>query len=133
MLAQSKNSSASTTLGKFYWEISRTQSHNEWAELTLHKKRNEGNPEHDKNGDDTPFDPLEHGYKVVTTTLTRKDVSTRRVSADGKLLVKSTEEDESEHEDLDRHHNQLQDGQFAIRKTTTVQLTMLLMWKPGCP
>lgn len=89
VLAQSENSSASTPFGKF-----------------LYEKRNEGNPEHDEDGDDTPLDPFEHWDKVVTTTLTRKDVTTRRVSADGKLLVKSTEEYEGKHEDLDRHHDQ---------------------------
>jgi hypothetical protein len=86
-----------------------------WIQLTkptLNKQRDKGDPEDEEDGDDTTLDPLEHWLEVVATRLPRQNVSCRVVLADPKLLVERSEEDEREHKDLDRHHDELSSVSF---------------------
>lgn len=78
---------------------------------TLHEERDEGDPDDQPNRDDTSLDPREDGSKVVTARLTGQNVTVRVVSADTKVVVEGTEEDQGEHDDLDRQHDKLEKGQ----------------------
>jgi hypothetical protein len=73
----------------------------------LNEKRNEGDPDNEPDGDNTSLDPREDGSQVVTSRLTGQDITVRVVSTDTKLTVECTEEDQSQHNDLNRQHDKL--------------------------
>ena len=79
----------------------------DFGKLTLNKERNEGNPDDQPNGNDTSLDPREDGSQIVTTRLSRKNVTVGVVSTNTKLTVECTKEDQGQHDDLYRQHDKL--------------------------
>jgi len=60
---------------------------------TLEEKRQEGNHEHQENTDNATLDPGEDGVEVVASRLATNELSRRRVLADRKIRVQSSNED----------------------------------------
>ena len=75
--------------------------------LTLNKEGNESDPDDQPNGNDTSLDPREDGSQIVTTRLSRKNVTVGVVSTNTKLTIECTKEDQSQHDDLNRQHDEL--------------------------
>jgi hypothetical protein len=59
---------------------------------TLEEERQEGNEEHQEDGNDTTPNPVEHGDKVVAPWLPGNDVASSVQAADGQCLVESSNE-----------------------------------------
>ena len=57
----------------------------------MHEQRQEGNEEHQEDGDDTVLDPVEARDEVVAVGLADENIPLRVDPADGELLVESTE------------------------------------------
>ena len=57
---------------------------------TLHEQRQEGDEEHQEDGDDTVLDPIEDRDEVVAVGLADEDIALRVYPADGELLVEGT-------------------------------------------
>ena len=58
---------------------------------TLHEQRQEGDEEHQEDGDDTVLDPIEDRDEVVAVGLADENIALRVDPADGELLVEGTE------------------------------------------
>ena len=57
---------------------------------TLHEQRQEGDEEHEEDGDDTVLNPIEDRDEVVAVGLADEDIALRVYPADGELLVEGT-------------------------------------------
>ena len=58
---------------------------------TLHEQRQEGDEEHQEDGDDTVLDPIEDRDEVVAVGLADKNIALGVDPADGELFVEGTE------------------------------------------
>ena len=58
---------------------------------TLHEQRQEGDEEHQEDGDDTVLDPIKDRDEVVAVGLADENIALRVDPADGELLVEGTE------------------------------------------
>jgi hypothetical protein len=129
VLGESKKSSAGTTFGEF-WQSARVQPRLVKSERTLDEEGHKGDPDDKPDRDNTSLDPREDGSQVVTSRLSGKDIAIRVVSTNTQLTVERTKEDQSQHDDLYRQHDELA-CQLSDTRAGYKQLTMLLMWKPG--
>ena len=58
---------------------------------TLHEQRQEGDEEHQEDGDETVINPMEDRDEIVAVGLADEDIYLRVDHADGELLVEGTE------------------------------------------
>jgi hypothetical protein len=73
---------------------------------TLQEQRQESDEEDDKDREDTSFNPLVRWREVVTTGLSRQNITILVVFADGQLVVEGSEIRKNEHEELDRKNDE---------------------------